>query len=189
MRRSLIVSIRAAVVTMVALGLIYPAVVWAISSVLFPKQAGGSVVNRSGHAVGSSLIGQSFTSDRYFNSRPSAAGSGYDAMASGPSNLGPTNKKLVSEVASRVAAAERKNGVSRGSIPVDLVTASGSGLDPDISPDAAYLQCTRVAKARGLSDQRVRDLVTTSITGRQLRFLGEPRVNVLGLNLRLDELK
>ncbi len=190
MRRTLVISLRMALVTIVAFGLIYPAVVWALSAVVFPKQANGSAVSRNGRVVGSSLIGQNFDSERYFHSRPSAAGAaGYDALASSPSNLGPTNEKLVSEVASRVAAIEAQDGAAHGTVPVDLVTASGSGLDPDISPDSAYLQVARVAKSRGLSEQRVRNLVTASITKRQFGFLGEPRVNVLLLNLALDDMK
>jgi K+-transporting ATPase ATPase C chain len=177
---------RAILVTLALVGVAYPAVVWAVGALAFPNQATGSLVRRGGTVVGSRLIGQSFTSDRYFHSRPSAAGSGYDAMASAPSNLGPTSRKLISDVASRVADVERAEGVKRGGVPVDLVTSSGSGLDPDVSPDAAYLQVPRVAKARGLAEERVRGLVAEHVQGRQLGFLGEPRVNVLELNLALD---
>ncbi len=188
MRRSLVIALRMAVVTIVAFGLIYPAVVWGLSSVIFPRQASGSLVKRGSATIGSSLIGQQFSSARYFRSRPSAAGAGYDAMASGASNLGPTSRTLVSQVASRVATTTAEDGVSRGSVPVDLVTSSGSGLDPDISPDAAYLQVNRVARERGLSEARVRALVAEHVTKRQLWFLGEPRVKVLELNLALDAL-
>jgi len=190
-QRALIVSIRMAVVTIVLTGVIYPLVVWGASALVFPRQAGGSLITGAdGAVVGSRLIGQSFTSERYFHSRPSAAGDGYDAMASGASNLGPTSSALESAVATRVAAVVKENPGSRpGDIPVDLVTASASGLDPDISPDAAYLQVGRVAGARGLPASAVRGLVAAHVTGRQLGLLGEPRVNVLELNLALDALK
>lgn len=187
MRTALLVSLRMAAVTAILLGLIYPAVVWAVTSVIFPHQAGGSLVSHNGSVVGSALIGQSFTSAKYFHGRPSYAGSGYDAMASSPSNLGPTNKVLIDAVASRVTTIVAEDpGARRGDVPVDLVTGSASGLDPDISPDAAYLQVSRVARARGLSEARVRALVASNITQRQFEFLGERRVNVLQLNLALD---
>jgi K+-transporting ATPase ATPase C chain len=191
MRRALLVSLRMAVVTIVLTGLIYPLAVWGIGAVLFPKQAAGSLVtNSSGVIIGSSLIGQSFTADKYFHPRPSAAGvDGYDAMASGFSNLGPTSKALVSAVETRVAEAGRTDGAVKGAVPVDLVTSSASGLDPDISPDNAALQALRVAKARGLSVDAVRQFVAKHTRGRDLGFLGEPRVNVLELNLALDTLK
>jgi K+-transporting ATPase ATPase C chain len=190
MRRALIVSLRMVVVTIVLTGLIYPLAVWAVSALVFPRQAAGSLVTGSdGSVIGSRLIGQQFTSDKYFHPRPSAAGAdGYDAMSSSASNLGPTNKMLVSAVESRVAEVVRQDGGVKGAVPIDAVTASGSGLDPDISPDNAYLQVARVAKARGLAETRVRELVASHITGRQLGFLGEPRVNVLELNLALDGL-
>jgi K+-transporting ATPase ATPase C chain len=189
MRRALLISVRLAAVTIVAFGLIYPLVVWGASTVLFPNQAKGSTVARGSRVVGSSLIGQAFVSDRYFHSRPSAAGAGYDAMASGASNLGPTNQKLIDTVARRVAEAERAEGSQRGTVPVDLVTSSGSGLDPHISPDSAYLQVARVARVRGMPEARVRGLVSEHVEGPQLGgILGEPRVNVLELNLALDAL-
>jgi K+-transporting ATPase ATPase C chain len=179
-----------AVVTIVLTGLIYPLLVWGISAVVFPKQAAGSLITGSDGSVrGSTLIAQAFTSDKYFHPRPSAAGAdGYDAMSSSASNLGPTNQILVSTVETRVAEAVRLNGVKKGQIPIDAVTASGSGLDPDISPDNADMQVSRVAKARGLSRQQVAELVQAHTTGRQFGVLGEPRVNVLELNLALDEL-
>ncbi len=188
MRRALLTSVRLAAVTIVAFGLIYPLVVWGASAVIFPRQAGGSTVTRGAQLVGSSLIGQAFVSDRYFHSRPSAAGEGYDAMASGSSNLGPTSRKLAEMVDGRVRAVQRTESVKAGGVPVDFVTSSGSGLDPDISPDSAYLQVPRVARARGVSAAEVRDLVREHVQGRQFGFLGEPRVNVLQLNLALDEL-
>jgi len=191
MRRALLVSLRMAVVTIVLTGLIYPIVVWGLGAVLFPKQAAGSLVTGSnGSVIGSALIAQAFTADKYFHPRPSAAGAnGYDAMASSASNLGPTNRSRVSAVATRVADAIRADGATRGAVPVDMVTSSGSGLDPDITPDNAYLQVARVAKARGLAEAQVRALVAAHIAPRQLAFLGEPRVNVLELNLALDQAK
>lgn len=188
MRRALIVSLRMVVVTIVLTGLIYPAVVWGISSVVFPKQAGGSLVmDASGSVIGSRLIAQPFTADKYFHPRASAAGAdGYDAMSSGASNLGPTSKALVSVVESRVAEIEQSDRAKKGAIPVDAVTASASGLDPDISPDNAEMQVARVARARRLPASQVRELVAAHITPRQLGVLGEPRVNVLELNLALD---
>ena len=191
MRRALLVSLRMAVVTIVLMGLVYPLVVWGIGAVLFPKQAAGSLLtNSSGTVVGSSLIAQSFTADKYFHPRPSAAGAGYDAMSSSASNLGPTSKALIDAVKARVATATIENpGLTAGSVPVDMVTASGSGLDPDISPDNATAQAGRVARARGMSVDAVKRLVAQHTLGRDLWFLGEPRVNVLQLNLALDGVK
>jgi K+-transporting ATPase ATPase C chain len=179
-----------ALVTIVLTGLIYPLVVWGLGAVLFPKQAAGSLVtNSSGTVIGSSLIAQSFTSDKYFQPRPSAAGAGYDAMSSGASNLGPTSKTLIDDVKARVATETLENpGLTVGNVPVDMVTASGSGLDPDISPDNAAMQVARVAKARGVTVDVVTKLVGQHTSGRDLGFLGEPRVNVLELNLALDAL-
>jgi len=190
MRRSLLVSLRMAVVTIVLLGLVYPLAVWGIGTVLFPKQAAGSLIrDTEGTVIGSKLIGQSFTSETYFHSRPSAAGAdGYDAMSSSASNLGPTSQVLISAVGTRVADAVRIEGATQGAVPVDMVTASASGLDPDISPDNAYLQVARVAKARGMSADSLKTLVAQHTKARDLGFLGEPRVNVLELNLALDAL-
>ncbi len=190
MRRAFIVALRLAVLSLLVTGILYPLVVTGVAQAVFGARANGSFVTAGGRVVGSSLIGQRFTSDRYFHGRPSAAGAdGYDAMSSGASNLGPTSQELASQVSSRVAEVVAANpGAERGGVPVDLVTASGSGLDPDISPDSAYLQVARVAQARGLSEDVVRDLVAGQTRGRQLGFLGEPRVNVLELNLALDAL-
>ena len=191
MRRALVISLRMAVVTIVLTGLIYPLVVWGLGAVLFPRQAAGSLVTDArGKVIGSSLVAQPFTADKYFHPRPSAAGAnGYDAMASSFSNLGPTSKALMSAVATRVSDAVTADGATKGSVPVDMVTASASGLDPDISPDNAALQVARVAKARGLSVDAVKQLVAQHTRGRDLGFLGEPRVNVLELNLALDGTK
>jgi K+-transporting ATPase ATPase C chain len=160
-------------------------VVTGISQVIFPKKANGQLLESNGKVVGSRIIGQAFSSPGYFYSRPSAAGNGYDATASNGSQWGPTNQKLVDRVKGDVAAAQAENpGVP---IPVDLVTASASGLDPEISPAAAAFQVPRIAKARGVSEAQVRDIMAKHTENRQLGFLGEPRVNVLELNLDLDK--
>lgn len=180
-----ITALRMTVVTTILLGLAYPLAVTGLAQWLFPSQANGSMVTRDGAIVGSALLGQTFTSAYYFHGRPSAAGAGYDAANSGGSNLGPTNKKLIDAVTANVAAARAENpGVP---VPVDLVTASGSGLDPHVSPAAALFQVPRVARERHATEADVRALVTSKIEGRQFGLLGEPRVNVLLLNLALDE--
>ncbi len=168
-------------------GLIYPGVVTGIAQLLFPWQANGSLIERGGHVVGSALIGQSFTRPEYFHARPSAAGAGYDATASAATNKGPTDRKLADTlIAGNVARVVEEDGAVRGRIPADMVTASASGLDPHISPANAELQVARVARSRGLSEDRVRAVLREHTEGRQFGFLGERRVNVLLLNLALD---
>ena len=168
-------------------GLIYPGFVTGLAQTLFPAQANGSLVSVNGKVVGSALIGQIFTRADYFHSRPSAAGSGYDATASSGSNKGPTDRKLADTlIALRVDSAVVELGTSRGAVPADLVTASASGLDPDISPANAQMQVVRVARARGADSVAVRAVVDAHTTGRQFGVLGEPRVNVLLLNIAID---
>jgi K+-transporting ATPase ATPase C chain len=187
MKKELILAVRFTLVTTLVFGLIYPIGVTGLSRLLFPKQSAGSLIEKNGRVVGSKLIGQPFASDKYFHSRPSAAGNGYDASASSASNLAPTNQALVDRVKSDVAKLQQENpGVA---IPVDLVTASGSGLDPEISPAAAEFQIPRVAKARGLSADSVRAVVARHTQARTWGIFGEPRVNVLELNLDLDSQK
>jgi K+-transporting ATPase ATPase C chain len=177
------------VVLTVLLGIVYPLIMTGIGQVVFPSQANGSLVrDSSGNIVGSALLAQAFSQPQYFHPRPSAAGSdGYDATASGGSNLGPTNQKLIDTVQQRSDAYRAENGLTADArVPVDAVTASASGLDPDISPANALLQVSRVAAARGLSQDQVRAIVDQYTEGRTLLVLGEPRVNVLKLNLALD---
>ena len=179
-------SILFTLVTAVIFGLAYPLAITGIAHVLFPRQADGSLILQNGQIIGSSLIAQSFTSDRYFHPRPSAAGNGYDATASGGSNLAQTNAKLIARIQGDVDKLQKQNPGKP--VPIDLVTTSGSGLDPDITTDDVYYQAPRVAKARGVSQGAVNALIKQHITQRQLGFLGEPRVNVLELNLALDKL-
>jgi len=173
-------------VTTVLLGIVYPLVMTAIAGLLFPHQANGSLILRNGQVVGSKLIAQSFTSDRYFHPRPSAAGNGYDATSSGGTNLAQSNAKLAQRIQGDIDALQKQNPGKP--VPVDMVTTSGSGLDPDITPDNAYYQAPRVAKARGVSEDKIRELIGQHISQRQLGLFGEPRVNVLELNLALDQI-
>jgi potassium-transporting ATPase KdpC subunit len=171
-------------------GLAYPLFMTGFAQVAFKSQANGSMVKKDGKTVGSQIIGQSFTGPNYFHGRPSAAGTnGYDATASGASNLGPTNPALTKAIRQRAAQVRKENGLAPGAkVPADLVEASASGLDPDISPESALLQVKRVARARNLPDAVVLELVKSHVQGRQLSVLGEPRVNVLDLNLALDRI-
>jgi K+-transporting ATPase ATPase C chain len=177
-------SIRFTLVTTILLGLAYPLALTGIAGVLFPRQAGGSLILKNGQVIGSSLLAQSFTSDKYFHPRPSAAGNGYDATASGGSNFAQSNAKLVQRIQGDIDKLVKQNPGKP--VPIDLVTTSGSGLDPDITPDAAYYQAHRVAVARHLDDDAVGKLIAAHTEQRTLGILGEPRVNVLELNLALD---
>jgi potassium-transporting ATPase KdpC subunit len=185
MRRNLITAILYTLVTTVIFGLLYPFVVTGIAQVLFKDKANGQLLHQNGQLIGSRIIGQPFTAAGYFHSRPSAAGNGYDAANSSGSNYAPTNKKLIDRVAGDVTALQLDH--PNTDVPIDLVTTSGSGLDPDITPAGAEFQVTRIARERRLSEDAVRRLVAQHTQGRQLGFLGEPRVNVLELNVALDQ--
>jgi K+-transporting ATPase ATPase C chain len=184
MRQHLQTAILITLVTTVLFGLLYPLAVTGLGQLFFPAQANGGLIVKDGQVIGSHLIGQPFSSPLYFHSRPSAAGNGYDASSSGGSNLGPTNHQLMDRVKSDVEKLHAEN--PGAAIPVDLVTSSGSGLDPHISPAAAEFQVPRIARERGMSETDVRALVAQHTLGRQFGVLGEPRVNVLELNLALD---
>jgi K+-transporting ATPase ATPase C chain len=173
-------------VTTILLGLCYPLAITGVAHFLFPRKAAGSLIVRNGQVIGSELLAQSFTADKYFHPRPSAAGNGYDATSSGGSNLAQSSKTLVDRIQGSIDTLAKENPSKP--VPIDLVTTSGSGLDPDITPDAAYFQIPRIAKARSLSEDAVRQLVDAHTTPRQLGVFGEPRVNVLRLNLALDGL-
>lgn len=185
MKKNLLISLLMTLVTTVLLGIIYPLLVTGIAQVVFPNKANGQLIRANGRLIGSRIIGQAFTSSGYFHSRPSSAGNGYDPTNSNGSQLGPTNQKLIDRVKTDVAAAQAENPGSP--VPVDLVTTSASGLDPEITPAAAEFQLPRVAKARGVSEEQLRSVVAVHTQQRQLGMLGEPRVNVLELNLDLDQ--
>lgn len=189
MIRHLNTSLRMTIVSVILLGLIYPLVMTGIAQAIFPRQANGSLISINGKLVGSSIIGQLWTKPQYFHGRPSAAGKGYDPTATGGTNFGPTSKKLIDATKATIAALKKQNPDASGPPPMDLVTSSGSGIDPDITPEAAYWEAPRVAKARGMSLTAVNALVAQHVRGRTFGFLGEPHVNVLELNLALDGLK
>jgi K+-transporting ATPase ATPase C chain len=183
--RNFLVAILMTVVTTVLLGIVYPLAVTGLAQVLFPAKANGQLIERNGTVIGSAIIGQAFSSPGYFRSRPSAAGTGYDAANSSGTNLGPTNKKLIDSVKQGVADAQKENPGT--AVPVDMVTSSASGLDPHVSPANAAFQLPRVAKERGMTEAELTPIVDEFTEGRQLGFFGEPRVNVLLLNLALDD--
>jgi len=173
-------------VTTLLFGIIYPLVMTGIAGLLFPHQANGSLILQNGQVIGSELIAQSFTSDKYFHPRPSAAGNGYDATSSSGTNLAQSNAKLATRIQGDIDTLQKQNPGKP--VPIDMVTTSGSGLDPDVTPDNAFYQASRVAKARGIGEDKIRELISQHISQRQLGLWGEPRVNVLELNLALDQL-
>jgi len=183
--RNLVVAVLMTIVTTLLFGIVYPLAMTALAQAIFPAKANGQLVERNGRVIGSRIIGQAFTSAGYFHGRPSAAGSGYDATSSSGTNLGPTSKKLADAVKAAVEAARREN--PDVAVPIDLVTSSASGLDPHLSPAAALFQVLRVARERRVASAEVQRLVEAHIEDRQWRLFGEPRVNVLELNLALDE--
>jgi potassium-transporting ATPase KdpC subunit len=185
--RDLLKSVILIFVFTVLLGILYPLAVWGVSQILFPYKANGSLIERDGKIIGSELIGQNFSSLGYFHSRPSAAGTGYDAAASSGSNLGPTSQKLIDRINTETKSLEGENPNTQ--VPAELVTTSGSGLDPHISPAAAEFQIPRIARERNMTESELRQVVSRFTAGRQFGILGEPTVNVLLLNLELDKLK
>ena len=180
-------AFKAMVVFTILLGIIYPLATTGLAKLMFPDAANGSLITANGQVVGSSLIGQNFAKPEYFQPRPSAAGNGYDASASSGSNLGPTNQKLIDRVKASIDQFRKDNPDYTGPIPADLVTTSGSGLDPHISPASAQAQVPRIAKARGIAPDQIAQLIPPNTDDRQFGFLGEPGVNVLKLNLALDQ--
>ena len=182
-------SVMFTILTVIAFGLIYPLVMTAISQLLFPAQANGSMVYQNGKPVASDIIGQLWKKPEYFHGRPSAAGNGYDPTSTGATNLGPTSKKLIDATKAAIVALKKENPDAAGPVPMDLVTSSASGIDPDISPEAAYYQAPRIAKARHISVAAVDAIVARNEKLRALGFLGEPRVNVLELNMALDAVR
>jgi K+-transporting ATPase ATPase C chain len=185
--KTFIIALRATLVTLVLTGLLYPLGMTGLAQLLFPTAANGGLArDESGKVVGSRLLGQTFTNPAYFQARPSAAGNGYDPLASGGSNFGPTSAKLQDRVKADIARLRKENPEATGNVPVELVAASGSGLDPHISPSAARWQVPRVARTRGVSAARIAATLNEAVSGRDLGFLGEPTVNVLELNLTLD---
>lgn len=186
MKKNLLISILMTVATTILFGLLYPLIVTGLAQLIFPNKANGQLIVKNGKVVGSTIIGQGFSGSGYFHSRPSTAGNGYDAANSGGSNLGPTNHKLSDRVKGDLASAQADN--PKAPVPIDLVTTSASGIDPHITPAAAEFQVVRVAQARGISTDQLRVLVQKHTEGRQFGVLGEPRINVLELNLDLDEL-
>jgi len=185
MKKNLLISVWMTIATTILLGIVYPLVITGLAQVFFKDKANGQLIVQNGKVVGSRIIGQAYIGPSYFHARPSAAGNGYDAANSSASNLGPTNKTLIDRVKADVATNQADH--PRQAVPVDLVTTSGSGLDPHISPAAAEFQITRVARERGIKEDDLRRLVLKHTEGRQLGFLGEARVNVLELNLELDQ--
>ena len=186
----LVTSVLYTIVTVIVLGLIYPLVMTGLGMLIFPHQANGSFVESNGKVVGSEIIGQLWTKPQYFQGRPSAAGkNGYDPTSTGGTNLAPTSKKLIDATKATIAALKKANPDAVGEPPMDLVTSSASGIDPDISPEAAAWQIPRVAKARHMTADAVKAIVDANVAGRQLGFLGEPHVNVLALNRALDAAK
>jgi len=185
MKKNLVTSVLMTIATTVLLGIIYPLVVTGLAQVIFPRKANGQLIQKDGKIVGSAIIGQGFSGVGYFHSRPSAAGTGYDAANSAGSNLGPTNQKLIDRVKGDVASAQTDNPLTP--VPIDLVTTSASGFDPHITPASAEFQLQRIARERGATVDQLRTLLSKHTEGRQLGILGERRVNVLELNLELDE--
>jgi K+-transporting ATPase ATPase C chain len=184
--RHMVPAVLITLVTVVLFGIVYPVVMTVVSELVFPAQAYGSMVYVGGRVVGSSIIGQMWKKPQYFHGRPSAAGNGYDPTSTGATNLGPTSKKLVDTTRAAITALQKENPDAAGDVPMDLVTTSASGLDPDISPEGAYYQAPRVAKARHMTIDAVRAMVSSHTAPRTFGFLGEPHVNVMQLNLALD---